>query len=284
MSRFNQLQLKKSCVIVIPVHSATPSYYELISFKQCFEVLNEHPIYVLAPAELDLSRYHQVVNEFELINVSKKWMSSRLHYNKLKLSHFFYEYFQDYEFMLTYELDAFIFKDDLDYWCSKEYDYIGAPWFEDNDPKQNKIYGPGNSGFSLRRISAIKEGIRHIHLFAPRYETVKKQVFFQKYKSAIMDVILAISSLRSLFYRENRSIQDADFMIEEDTVIVNQMPARLKNFKLAPIDDAYKFSFEVGPEVLFNLNQNCLPTGCHAWWRYNLNFWKPYIENFGYRL
>jgi hypothetical protein len=281
MSRSN---LNRNCVIVVPVHSPTPSYYELISFKQCFEVLSDHSIYVLAPAGMDMSRYYQVVDDFETITVSKKWLSSRMYYNKLKLSNFFYEFFDGYKYLLTYELDAFIFKDDLDYWCSKGYDYIGAPWFEDNDPKAAKLYGPGNSGFSLRKISTIKAGIKHVHLFPPQqYELYKKQMWLHKYKTLIKKAIGKASSIRSMFYSENRSIQEAVF-IEEDLVIVHQISPTVRNFKMAPIDDAYKFSFEVGPEVLFNMNQNRLPTGCHAWWRYNLSFWKPYIENFGYKL
>jgi len=281
----SQSQFNKSCVVVIPVHSATPSYYELISFKQCFEVLNGYQIYVVAPAGIDLSRYEQLVPDFDVISVSKKWLSSRLYYNKLKLSNFFYQFFDDYTYMLTYELDAFIFKDDLEYWCSKEYDYIGAPWFQDNDPVESKMYGPGNSGFSLRKIASIKEGIKHVHIIPPsKYNAIKKQAWMQKYKSAILSVIGVFTYIGSLFHTENRSIQDADFMVEEDTIIVNYMSASTKNFKLAPVTDAYKFSFEVGPEVLFDMNGQHLPMGCHAWWRYNFDFWKPYIEKFGYRL
>ena len=276
---------KSNCVVVIPVHSESPSHYELISFKQCFDVLHKYPIYVLAPIDLDLSKYKEVILDFKVISVSKKWLSSRLYYNKLKLSNFFYEFFEDYTYLLTYELDAFIFKDELSYWCEKNYDYIGAPWFEDNDPVQSKMCGAGNSGFSLRKISSIKEGIKHVHVIAPsKFSIMKKQPLLQKIKPLLLNIIGIFSYMESIFYHENKSIQDADFMIEEDTVIVHQMSASLKNFKLAPAEDAYKFSFEVAPDMLFGLNHNNLPTGCHAWWRYNLEFWKPYIEKFGYVL
>lgn len=288
MSYLSSPSFKKNCAVVVPVHSATPSYYELISFKQCFEILHDYPIYVVAPAGLDLTRYEQLVPDFKVIEVSKKWLSSRIYYNKLKLSQFFYHFFDDYIYLLTYELDAFIFKDDLEYWCSKEYDYIGAPWFEDNDPVENKIYATGNSGFSLRKIAAIKEGIKHVHLVDPkRISAIKKSTWMnwmKKYKSMILKTVGVFSYLKSLLEVENSSIQNADFMVEEDTVIVNLMSSSLKDFKIAPITESYKFSFEVGPEVLFDMNQGCLPTGCHAWWRYNLNFWKPYIQSFGYKL
>ena len=35
--------------------------------------------------------------------------------------------------MLIYQLDAFVFQDDLAYWCQQNYDYIGAPWLRDRD-------------------------------------------------------------------------------------------------------------------------------------------------------
>lgn len=60
--------------------------------------------------------------------------------------------------MLIYQPDAFIFKDDLSKWCSKGYEYIGAP--NVGKARQN-VYSPampmrvGNGGFSLRSIPAF---------------------------------------------------------------------------------------------------------------------------------
>jgi hypothetical protein len=56
--------------------------------------------------------------------------------------------------MLIYQLDAWVFKDDLMKWCNKGYDYIGAPWFEDfgSYEKGKKLWRVGNGGFSLRKI------------------------------------------------------------------------------------------------------------------------------------
>ena len=32
------------------------------------------------------------------------------------------------------------------------------------------------------------------------------------------------------------------------------------------------------------MNQDRLPFGCHAWFRYDLEFWRPHIEAFGHDL
>jgi len=165
----------KVCV-VISVYDARPSYYELISFQQCFNILKKHSIYVIAPHDLDLSAYKNVVPHFDVKYVDKRWLASKLDYNKFKLSQYFYSLFEGYTYLLTYELDAFIFNDDLDYWCQKDYDYIGAPWFDEYDTVLGNILTVGNSGFSLRKIPAIQHGIKHIYYVDPtRFTSIRKQ-------------------------------------------------------------------------------------------------------------
>ncbi len=53
-------------------------------------------------------------------------------------------------------------------------------------------------------------------------------------------------------------------------------------FQIAPLEVALKFAFEREVEQCFQLNNQELPFGCHAWERYNPEFWKPLIEAFGY--
>ncbi len=56
----------------------------------------------------------------------------------------------------------------------------------------------------------------------------------------------------------------------------------IAGFKVAPVEIALDFSFETEVEKCFELNRRKLPFGCHAWARYNLAFWKPYIETYGH--
>jgi hypothetical protein len=62
----------------------------------------------------------------------------------------FYLIFEDYRYVLVYETDAWVFKDELDFFCGKNLDWIGAPWPHQED----KV---GNSGFSLRKVSKMLE-------------------------------------------------------------------------------------------------------------------------------
>lgn len=55
-----------------------------------------------------------------------------------------------------------------------------------------------------------------------------------------------------------------------------------KNFNIAPIEVALQFAFEREVRKCFEENNGNLPFGCHAWTRYDFQFWRPYIEQCGY--
>ncbi len=267
----------QNVVIVIPIHNSNPTPWELISFQQCFKILNKYPIVIVSPDGLNLQRYHSIVGSFKTIYIDSKWQSSLLGYNKLKVSRFFYNLFKDYNYMLTYELDAFVFKDELEYWCEKCYDYIGAPWFEGyHEPISNNFIGVGNSGFSLRNIVSSKK--------------ILKQYFFkssEEYRSGKIKLMQAYlkQPFRWLLNqgKENYTIQKYS-KLNEDVFFAYSIPQYDINFKIAPAEEALQFSFEVKPEFLYQLNHKSLPMGCHAWWKYNLNFWRPFIESYGYKI
>jgi len=272
--------MNKVC-IVIPVHSPNPSEYELISFAQCFKVLGKHPIKVIAPQGISLVNYQKVISDFETIFIHPKWQSSLLNYNKLKLSKFFYRLFRNYEFLLTYELDAFVFRDELNYWCEKGYEYIGAPFFEEYGyaTEDSKLISVGNSGFSLRSVQAFKRILN-------AYPIVTPLVTDEELKSNWKNLILGLSKsplrlIKRHFY-ENVLIQERDHLLEDTYIIqVNESLGKNK-LNFATLEDAVKFSFELRPDYLYRLNNNHLPMGCHAWIKHNFEFWKPHIRSFGY--
>jgi len=268
---------ERVCVI-IPIHAEKPKPYELISFEQCFKILHQHPIIVVAPKGLNLDAYKNVVPKFEAIFIHPKWQSNIRWYNKLKRSKFFYNLFTNYEFLLTYELDAFVFRDELEHWCNKGYDYIGAPWFVgySNPLPSAPFLRVGNSGFSLRKIKPIQHVLKSWFYKNPYdYENGPVRLF-KAYLKVPYRWLMSLGG-------ENYTIQN-NYPGYEDKFFSEAVPAKFKNFKVATIEEAMKFSFEVKPEHLYELNNKQLPMGCHAWWRYNLNFWRPFIEEFGYKL
>lgn len=265
-------------IIVIPIHKPDPTKNELASFAQCYKVLGSHPICVVAPEGLNTEAYTQVVKDSEFLFIDKTWLSSIEQYNKLKISLYFYNLFKDYEYLLTYELDAWVFRDELLYWCDKGYDYIGAPWFEgyeEGNGSKRFLHGC-NSGFSLRNIIKVRKILNRI-------EGLKK--FRNFWFHSKLQGIIEFQNVP--FFRQRFKIIDVVYFKEiifdwithyEDYYWTYIIPLTFSDFSIAPKGEALKFSFEVNPNYLFELNDKQLPFGCHAWKRYGQEFWNEFIE------
>lgn len=270
---------KTKCAVVIPIHKEDPDIYELSSFVQCFRILNSHPIYVLAPKNLNIEKYRKAVNHFEVKFIDPIWQSSLKQYNKLKVSLFFYNLFKSYDFLLTYELDAFVFKDELFSWCSMKFDYIGAPWFKGHNLPEEplQLIGVGNSGFSLRSISASKRILKRISLLQ-KMRTFWFHSFFQS-----LIKFEKVLKLTNYFFKikDFQNLRDVFFFnkeMYEDRYWSDFIPSLFTDFKTAPISMGLKFSFEAKPSLLFEMNNKTLPFGCHAWRKFETDFWKKFIK------
>jgi hypothetical protein len=49
------------------------------------------------------------------------------------------------------------------------------------------------------------------------------------------------------------------------------------NFRIPNQSIASRFSLELEPEKYFLINREEVPTGCHAWWKHDLEFWKKVL-------
>ncbi len=264
-------------VVVIPIHKPDPTKNELASFAQCYKILGMHPIRVVAPQELDTNAYTKTVPDAEFLFIDKIWLSSVEQYNKLKISLYFYNLFKDYEYLLTYELDAWVFRDELLYWCDKGYDYIGAPWFEGYTyTGSNKMVVGANSGFSLRSISAthkIVNRIQKLNMLRGLWFKYRIQSIFSFYRFIkIFGFYFSIKSTTKI-----DQILLAHIYYNEDFILTSIVPQVFRDYKVVPEKEAIEFSFEVNPLLLFQLTGSRLPFGCHAWERYDVHFWKQYI-------
>ena len=101
------------------------------------------------------------------------------------LSAEFYERFLNSKYLLIYQLDAYVFKDELTAWCNRGFDYVGAPWTI-KKKYENPIYKPvlaiksfiyklkgkpsryawlgnkvGNGGLSLRKVDTHLKAVQN---------------------------------------------------------------------------------------------------------------------------
>lgn len=142
----------KEIAIVIPQYKSDLNGYEMIALQQASKVFSNYAIIAVIPEDLVLPYdcYFTQIERFENF-----YFDSVSSYNRLMLTPFFYQRFKQYEYILIYQLDAFVFMDKLPYFCGLGYDYVGAPWlygiFNYVD-KDHCIWYVGNGGLSLRRV------------------------------------------------------------------------------------------------------------------------------------
>ncbi len=141
-------------VVVIPFYKPNLTEFEIRSFNQCVSILKNYDIVIVAPKELPIDE--SFLKKVDVQYFANDFFKNIAAYNKLMLSRNFYNRFKTYEYILIYQLDAWIFEDNLEYWMKQKYDYIGAPWMNINIDNEIGIIksAVGNGGFSLRKVSS----------------------------------------------------------------------------------------------------------------------------------
>lgn len=263
--------------IIIPIYKDEITLFEEISLQQCFAVLGRYPIIFVCPKNMELGSFHQdYKSKAEFLFLDNDNFESIITYNRMMLSVWFYEFFINYKYILIYQLDCFVFKDELMFWAEQGYSYIGAPWFLENssDDDFNELIGVGNGGFSLRKV---KDCIKIL-------KSNKKILSFKDYISQNKQSNKSFVWLRSIkHYFNSYSFKTIhkNQLINEDKMF-SLAGKRFDYFKIPDAKTAIGFAFETHPRKLFILNDCQLPFGCHAWWKYDLKFYSSIMKKLGY--
>lgn len=252
--------------VAIPIYKEVLTEDERLSLERCQEILGHYPVTLFAPDNMDVDLYVQVMPNAIIKRFAPNYFQDIDGYNRLMLSSLFYDAFRNYDYILIYQLDAFVFSDNLHEWCEKGYDYVGAPWIEHDwadyqakysDPVrrllthhiQPRLPGPwcnilenrvGNGGLSLRKIRTFRRCARDLAFFANKYKDNEDQFW-------------------SFF-----------------------VPSYNPSYRVAPLKEALQFSFDTSPSVAFDLAGHKIPFGCHAWRKYDIDFWRPIFLQYGH--
>jgi hypothetical protein len=263
------VEMTKSVAIVIPIYKEELSSEEVTSLRRCLKILYAYPIIFVHPADLDIANYKTLVDSPTLTSIftsfDESYFADIAGYNKLLLSSFFYRTFSNYDYILIYQLDSFVFTDQLEEWCSRNFDYIGAPWINVNVyqwlfirdlyPAHFKFFHRltrgkllkkvGNGGLSLRRVQACVENLEYFSGAASKWKA------------------------------------------NEDSFFCHYVKTLNPFFKIPDVNTALEFSFDAHAEKAYERNNFRLPFGCHGWWRNdaphypnNEAFWRPIIEKY----
>lgn len=263
-------------IVVIPVYKTQPDADERLSLKQCVDVLGGHDMCLVCPLGLDTSAYsammpaHVRIQRFDV-----RFFQGIEGYNELLKSHAFYASFRAYEYMLIYQLDAWVFQDRLDYWCLEGYDYIGAPWFRDWMSHEDgcEMMYVGNGGFSLRRVKTF------LRATDPAQRLYGIRQVLRPFKKGSERYA---KRLRTFFFGRNDLSTYMERMKErwEDVFFCCDLQGTRLELKTPECREAALFSIERSPKYIFQeVNKGQLPFGCHAWKRYQYaEFWHDIIQ------
>lgn len=261
--------------VVIPVYTTNLNVYELISLRRTAAILNRYPLFILAPksrayfveqfvrAELkDLA----ICIRFHLVN--DHWLDSVASYNHLMVTSEFYDFYEAYSHLLVAQLDSYVFSDELAYWCSKQWSYIGAPIYPGG-----ACYGPSNcqsigvGGFSLRNI----QDFRRVFQANPCIDLASDlqrlaSPFNWKGKLAVLFRSARYNLSEDIYLPQIKNSAYKLMGINEDVVFGKYVPRSLSWFLIPSYNEACRFSLDrYIDEDLKMLGQT--PFGAHAWFR-----------------
>jgi len=278
MYHYYLLSNMETMCVMVPVHKPLPAPDEIISLQACRNHLHNYDTYLVFPEGMNVDKYLAVHNGLKLKPVNPVWLSSIEHYNKMKYGLAFYQLFNRYDFMLTYELDSYIFNADFNKYNAFSFDYIGAPFYEGYLkalPGAAFIQG-GNSGFSIRNIRRCIEVLQTIkEKFRPEWNFYKK--IASKFPRLKYQLNRLTKNKYDVYLTDKLAFAFTDIPMNEDLVWSQIVPSLYSSFKVADPISALKFSFEAQPERLLKMNNGELPLGCHGWIK-NQHFWKDYID------
>jgi hypothetical protein len=269
--------------VVTPLVRFPLSADEDISLRHLREHLGRFDRYIIGQQSLP-----KELSDFALRKFPQHYFSDLYAYNRLVMTEEFYRAFSDYEYILIYQLDCLVFASTLEEWCRKDWDYVGAPWLNSVDDPAQGFLGVGNGGLSLRRVSSALAVLTSKQLLEDPKERGRKtgrrsRLLYEHLDSAPQlkrKIVAAKTFLHRYGYHNNVSWhvrQLAKTKSNEDLFWGFDASKVMANFCIPAPQEALKFSFEVAPRYCFKLNSGQLPFGCHAWSKYDREFWEPFL-------
>lgn len=231
--------MAKRVAVVIPVYKREPEPWEQVTLRKVREKFETTDIYLVMPQSLASDGYQQY--GFREQRFPDRFFRSERTYTRLLLKPFFYQAFQEYEYMLIVQTDVWLLKGEtaLLPFVEEGVDYIGAPWPEGKTIYQYTFHGigyvpkgiscpevcyVGNGGLSLRRVQGVLDLLRSYRFLALLWKRSGEDTFFAYFGS------------------------------------------RDKNFRIADISLASRFALET--DAAEQLQKGIRPIGIHAWQKF----------------
>lgn len=241
--------MKHTVCICIPVYKTTIDEIDSFSLKQLEKICgSKYDKYLICPDNFDYHEYEKILSLRDVVYFDEKYFKSTCTYSQLCVQYDFYKTFEAYDYMLIYQPDCLIFRDEIEDWCNMNYDYIGSPivskysyWAHFNRYNTPIV---GNGGLSLRKISTF------------------------------MDICDDNGEIKHEF--ENKYFKFDDILIE-DKFFCDDL-SYVFDIDKPSWKRAALFAFDMNCDYLADVyNIKNLPMGCHAYDK-NIRYWQTTID------
>jgi hypothetical protein len=276
-------QPERLVAVVTPVVRFPLSAEEEISLRHLREHLGGFDRYIVGQQSLP-----KEFSDFALRPFPSRYFRSRFGYNHLLMTEQFYRAFSDYEYILIYQLDCLVFASNLEEWCRRDWDYVGAPWLKNSEDPSQGFLGVGNGGLSLRRVPSTLAVLTSKQLLInPKVGgriTGRRSELLYKHLDSAPQLKRMIEATKTFLHRHGyhnnvrwlvRQFAQSNF--HEDFFWAFEAPKIVTSFRIPAPEEALDFSFEQAPRYCFEVNSGRLPFGCHAWPKHDREFWEPFL-------
>jgi hypothetical protein len=240
---------------IVTPHQGPPfNDVALLSFRRSAEVLSNHRWIFAVPHGTDMGPFREILPHAEARYFPAEFFSSKRSAQWFYMHPEFFDAFADFDHILIHQLDVYVFEDQLLHWVGlaeeNGWDYVGAPWpnhqwlrFAQNPlarlPWHWWLNEPvGSGGFSLRRVSKMREASRKDERVIRRF-------------------------LRHF--------------VPED-IYWCQLAQKLGTEIRRPAANvAAKFAFETECDRMLDITEGKMPFAVHGWNRHDWDFWRKRI-------
>lgn len=256
--------MNKECIIIVPVYR-TLDMDEVMCLEQLCKMTHGFNKVFVAPKSFSFGASYDQFVDFDIVRFDDEFFKNINSYNRLMLTKEFYQSFVDYKYMLIHQTDAYLFRTELSYWCSLDYDYIGAPWYT---PKR------------LSRYSWFKFSFKYLNFIFPKSTLVRRRSYNCVGNGGLS--LRKISTFLEVLGRTpskllNKYLNEQDRFFNEDVFWSIEAPEILPEYVVPDYKIGMHFALESESEKLFKLMENKLPFGCHGFKKSETSFWKQFI-------
>jgi hypothetical protein len=274
------------CCILVPLYTTNWKIEEIRSLARCLTILSRfHFVFAYKSSydiDLVLAPWRPLVDRlssWSILPLDDGLLSSVASYNLLMLCADLYRNLVSWDYVLVYQLDAWILSGNLEEWLESDFTYVGAPWCPHLGSDSCGISGVGNGGLSLRKVpemisilsskrsrSSPVLGLRELISSDPYVQRFlfRTQVLNPFRSAKALFRLLGLFILYPFAYRNSLDWYSRTGL-GEDVLLSLYAPRVYPWMRIPSVSIAARFSLETNPLEVAKAVGVDVPFGCHAW-------------------